>query len=58
MLAVERRGSRATVQVLRGTSGVPESYWVDLDREIGTGLADTLAFAPAYGRVNGSLNLP
>jgi hypothetical protein len=58
VLAVERDGTRATVQVARGPHGTVESYSLDLDldREIDFGLADTIAFAPSYGLVNGSLN--
>ena len=56
VLAVERRGSSATVRIVRGPDDSVETYSVDLDRVIDIGLADTLAFAPAYGLVNGSLN--
>lgn len=56
VLAAERDGTRATVQISRGPEGTIESYSLDLDREIDFGLADTIAFAPDYGCVNGSLN--
>lgn len=58
VLAIERHGSSATVRITRGPDNSVETYSIDLDREIDHGLADTLAFAPAYGRVNGSLNHP
>jgi hypothetical protein len=58
VLAVERHGSSATVRIMRGPDDAVETYSIDLNREIDIGLADTLAFAPAYGLVNGSLNQP
>ena len=58
VLAVERHGSSATVQVLRGLDETLETYSIHLDRAIAIGLADPLAFAPSYGIVNGSLDQP
>lgn len=58
VLAVERHGSSATVRIVRGPDDAVETYSIHLDREIDIGLADTLAFAPTYGLVNGSLNQP
>lgn len=58
VLAAQRYGTSAAVDVLRGPDNIVETYSVNLDREIDIGLADTLAFAPTYGLVNGSLDLP
>lgn len=56
VLAVQRHGTSATVHIRRGPAGSLENYPLDLDREIDLGLADTIAFAPAYKNINGSLN--
>lgn len=56
ILAVERHGGSARVCIARGADNCVETYSIDLDRAIDIGLADTIAFAPAYGLVNGSLN--
>lgn len=58
VLAVQRHGTSATVHITRGPGGILEDYQLDLDREIDLGLADTIAFAPSYDQVGGSLDRP